>query len=264
MSNLWHHQSSSIDIWKPSCEKLRALLENIPEHTSDYLSKSPQVTKRGTQLIIFCQLSSCSFEYRESRHFITKRTQNPTQHSSIYFCNRIAKASVSAEIGKKTVKSLTHRWKGPIPNKEATTFTMTLKCKKCIYFPSFMSEQYLSTRSKTYTHLERFKFQSSHRRSETQIRHQQGQQRAGATLVAIRISNQQGQQRAGATLVAIRISKNSTVAVNWVEHPLTISMKNTLAKNVFWRSIQKFKSTLFAGTQTVRGTIVGSVFRLHW
>ena len=52
--------------------------------------------------------------------------------------------------------------------------------RSCSQFPSFMSEQYLSTRSKTRMHLKKFKFFSSLRRPETQFTHTHGDQRASA------------------------------------------------------------------------------------
>ena len=48
-----------------------------------------------------------------------------------------------------------------------------------------MSEQYLSTMSKTFLHLKRFKFIHNIRRKWTQIFHQQGQKGAGAFLGSI-------------------------------------------------------------------------------
>ena len=50
-----------------------------------------------------------------------------------------------------------------------------------------MSQQQLSTRSKTCMHLKKFKFYSSLRRPETHFWHAQGHQRAGALRGSINI-----------------------------------------------------------------------------
>ena len=75
-----------------------------------------------------------------------------------------------------------------IPIPEATKPINTMKLKRsCNQFPSFMSEPYLSIRSKTCMHLKKFKKFSSLRRPETHFTHAQGHQRAGALTGSINI-----------------------------------------------------------------------------
>ena len=85
-----------------------------------------------------------------------------------------------------------------------------------VEFPSFMSEPYLSTRSKTSMHLKKFKNFSSLRRPETHFRHAQGYQRAGALTGSI------------------NIFQSTTFAVYEVEYQKTVDTK--LGKQTIWFS----------------------------
>ena len=90
---------------------------------------------------------------------------------------------------------------------------MKLK-RSCNHFPSFMSEPYLSTRSKTCMHLKKLKFLSSLRRPETHVRHAQGHQRANASTGSI------------------NIIQNTIITVYEVEHQKTVNTK--LGKQTIW------------------------------
>ena len=104
-----------------------------------------------------------------------------------------------------------------IPKTETTISTNTRKWKRsCNQFPSFMSEPHLSTQSKTHMHLKKFNVFSSLRRPETQFRHAQGDQRAGALTGSI------------------NILQSTTITVYEVEHQKTVTTK--LGKQTIWFS----------------------------
>ena len=104
-----------------------------------------------------------------------------------------------------------------IPITEATIPTNTMKQKRsCNQFPSFMSEPYLSTTSKTCMHLKNFKVFSSLRRPEIHFRHAQGHQRAGASTGSI------------------NIFQSTIITVYEVEHQKTVKTK--LGKQTIWFS----------------------------
>ena len=104
-----------------------------------------------------------------------------------------------------------------IPITEATIPINTKKQKRsCNQFPSFMSEQYLSTTSKTCMHLKKFEAFSSLHRPKTHFRHAQGHQRASALTVSI------------------NIFQSTTIKVYEVEHQKTVKTK--LGKQTIWFS----------------------------
>ena len=79
-----------------------------------------------------------------------------------------------------------------------------------------MSEPFLSSRSKTCMHLEKFKASSTRRRPETYFRHAQGHQRASALTGFI------------------NIFQSTTITVYEVEHQKTLNTK--LGKQTIWFS----------------------------
>ena len=99
-------------------------------------------------------------------------------------CKRFRQSAIRENFNLKPETQL----KKLIPITEATIPINTMKQKRsCNQFPSFMSEPYLSTRSKTFMHLKKIKLLSSLRRPETHVRHAQGHQRAGASTGSINI-----------------------------------------------------------------------------
>ena len=103
------------------------------------------------------------------------------------------------------------------PITEATIPINTMKQKRsCNQFPSFMSEPYLSTRSKTCMHLKKFEVFSSLRRPETHFRHAQGHQRAAAITGSL------------------NIFQYTIITVYEVEHQKTVNTK--LEKQTIWFS----------------------------
>ena len=96
---------------------------------------------------------------------------------------------------------------------------MTQK-RSCNQFPSFMSETYLSTRSKTCMHLKKLKVFSSLRRPETHFKHAQGHTRAGALTGSI------------------NIFQSTTITVYEVEHQKTVNTKTWKTDYLVFRSIQ--------------------------
>ena len=92
---------------------------------------------------------------------------------------------------------------------------MTQK-RSCNQFPSFMSETYLSTRSKTCMHLKKLKVFSSLRRPETHFKQAQGHNRASALTGSI------------------NIFQSTTITVYEVEHQKTVNTK--LGKQTIWFS----------------------------
>ena len=83
---------------------------------------------------------------------------------------------------------------------------MTQK-RSCNRFPTFMSETYLSTRSKTCMHLKKLKVFSSLRRPETHFKHAQGHTRASALTGSL------------------NIFQRTTITVYEVEHQKTVTTK---------------------------------------
>ena len=128
-------------------------------------------------------------------------------------CKRFRQKAIGESFNLKPETQL----KKLIPITEATIPTNTRKQKRnCNQFPSFMSEAYLSTTSKTCMHLKKFKVFSSLRRPETRFRHAQGHQRAGALTVSI------------------NIFQSTIITVYEVEHQKTVNTK--LGKQTIWFS----------------------------
>ena len=104
-----------------------------------------------------------------------------------------------------------------IPITEATIPINTMKQKRSrSQFLSFMSEPYLSTRSKTCMHFKKFDVFSSLHRPETHFRHAHGHQRAGASTGSI------------------NIFQSTIITVYEVEHQKTVNTK--LGKQTIWFS----------------------------
>ena len=91
-------------------------------------------------------------------------SSNRNKSKSIHSCsneyrNQKASDSVKVQNEKNSTQNLTPQWKKLILRNYAFVFTNTMKKKEmCIQFPSFTSEQYLSTRSKTFVNLKKLKF----------------------------------------------------------------------------------------------------------
>ena len=82
--------------------------------------------------------------------------------------------------------------------------------QNCNQFPSFLSVPYLSTRSMTCMHLEKFKVFSSLRQPETHFRHKQSHQFAGAITGFI------------------NVTQNTHIAVNGVEYHKRVNIEKKL------------------------------------
>ena len=108
-----------------------------------------------------------------------------------------------------------------IPITEATIPINTVNKKRSYnQFPSFMSEPYLSIKSKTCKHLKNFKLLSSLRRPETHVRHVQSHQPACALTGSI------------------NIFQSTFITIHEVGHQKTVNKK--LGKRTIWFS-EKFK-----------------------
>ena len=94
--------------------------------------------------------------------------------------------------------------------------------RSCIQLPSFMSEPFLSTRSKTCRHLKKFKFRSSLRWPATHVRHAQGHQRASAITGSI------------------NIFQSTTITEYVVEHQKKVNTKIGKQNNCFSEVIRQF------------------------
>ena len=122
----------------------------------------------------------------ETRHKPTKQTPKTTQSWSNHYWNPITNVSVKVQYEKITktwnIAEKTHSNNG-------RNYTHQYREVKgsCNQFPSFMSEPYLSTKSKTCVHLKKLKILSSLRRPETHMRHAQGHHQAGALTGSINI-----------------------------------------------------------------------------
>ena len=114
---------------------------NTPSHKKyscvEMLKKSMQIRSRPNEANF--NKENCRID-----HFVI----------SNHFWNLFANVSLTLKNEKISTQNLTHRLKKLFLINEATTFTNTRKQKRsCIQFPSFMSKQHLSTRSKTCMHL---------------------------------------------------------------------------------------------------------------
>ena len=128
-------------------------------------------------------------------------------------CKRIRRKAKGENFNPKPETQL----KKLIPITEATIAINTMKQKRsCNQFPSFMSEPYLSTRSKTCLHLKKFEVFSSLSRPETHFRQAQGHQRAAAITGSI------------------NIFQCTIITVYEVEHQKTVKTK--LGKQTIWFS----------------------------
>ena len=129
---------------------------------------------------ILANFSPCRHEVDETGHIPTKNSKiNPVMVKTVLDsnCKHFPDTAIRENFNlkpKTQLKKLNPITKANIP-------INTKKWKRsCSQFPSFKSEQYLSTRSKTCKHLKKFKLFFSLRRPETHFRHAHGHQRASA------------------------------------------------------------------------------------
>ena len=115
--------------------------------------------QKGNKFEQFLQISVHKDEKSTKKAIFHWKTSKSIHLWSNQFWNPIANVSVKVQKEKTSIKNLKHKRKKLIQITELTTPINTMKWKRSwSQFPSFMSEQFLSTRSKTYMHFKNFKF----------------------------------------------------------------------------------------------------------
>ena len=117
------------------------------------------MSSKGKQVwAILADISPYRWEVNENSHIAMKNFKiNPFVIKSVLEpnCKRFRKSANREKFNQKPQA----RKKKLNPKSQLTTPISTMKWKRSwSQFPSFMSEQFLSTRSKTYMHLKNFKF----------------------------------------------------------------------------------------------------------
>ena len=181
-------------------------------------------------------------------------SSNRNKSKSIHSCsneyrNQKASDSVKVQNERNSTQNLTPQWKKLILRNYAFVFTNTMKKKEmCIQFPSFLSQQDLSTRFKTSIHLRETKF----------IPVFVGQKYISSTS---RATNER-MQNWGPSLTL----KKTTTALNLVEHLKRVDIEKRTWKRNKWFSevINKPFHHQMKQKQTWRCLNKGIKIRLHW
>ena len=120
--------------------------------------------------------------------------------------------------------------------------------KKCIQFPSFMSEQNLSTSFKTCIYLKENHFHCSLRRPEIHFQHQQGYQWANAKWgTTINLQRTTTALDLVEHLKRVDIEKKTWKRNKWFSEVINKRFRHQLKQKQIWRRINK-----------------GIKIRLHW
>ena len=113
----------------------------------------------GNKFEQLLQISVHTDEKSTKKAILHWKTSKSIHLWSNQFWNPIANVSVKVQNEKTSIKNLKHKRKKLIPITELNTPINTMKwTRSWSQFPSFMSDQFLSTRSKTGMHLKKFQF----------------------------------------------------------------------------------------------------------
>ena len=145
-------------------------------------------SKKNNNWAIPADFSPLRYEVIETSHFPTKNPKiNPFFVKSLLEsnCKRFRQSAIRENfILKPETQLKKNSFQKP---RQQYPPIQRSKRKSVTSLPPFMSEPYLSTRSKTSMHLKMFKVSSSLRRPETYFRHTQGHQRTSALTGSINI-----------------------------------------------------------------------------
>ena len=154
-------------------------LKNRPDDHAKYISKNFLSSKKKQKLAILASLSPCRYDNDKTGLFSTKNSvinPFPVKRIKESKCKRFRKRAKREKFDPKLDPKMK---KNSIHFPMQTLFNNIME-KKCIQFPSFMSEHKLSTSFKTCIYLKENHFHCSLRRPEIHSQHQQGYQGANA------------------------------------------------------------------------------------
>ena len=184
--------------------------------------KKTDVVKKEQQLSNSCRIQSIKIWSQRKKPFPNKKPQNQFIRGEITF--GIQLQTFPSKCKTRNLQSKTWNRAEKTHSNNGSNYTHQYNQVKRSFnqFPSFMSEPYLSTKSKTCMLLKKFKVFSSLRRPETHFRRAQGHQGAGAITGSI------------------NSFQSSTITLNEAEYQKTVNTK--LGKQTIWFSevIKKF------------------------
>ena len=134
-------------------KKVEALLKNRRDYTSKKLSRRLHFNKRETLMSDTEYCSRCRFDVDDNRrHNAAINIQNQSIRCQF---RRFRKKCITKEIPTETWAKDKNTDSSQLPN---SIHQHKEEKEKCIQFPLFTSEHHLSTRSKTFVNLKKFKF----------------------------------------------------------------------------------------------------------